>query len=225
MTELFTTLQKPWDGIEASATFFARGDRIEKQLVKTGQTENPSLHLAFALAATEVTGKFENALCKWHAKGATIKTFANFQVYIQVKFAKKTKNSKTLAQSVGSGIANAMNDKMDKVDEADAATIVITKVTNAMQTQQNKQFKQMMQLIKTSMQSNGTHNVPTLPPPPSNNGGGSDNRGEGHDSSRCDGKKRCPHFKWMVYNKPEKCFEMEANVAKCPAGWKSMTDT
>jgi hypothetical protein len=43
--------------MKAPATFFARGDRIEKQLVKTGQSVNPPLRLAFALAATELTGE------------------------------------------------------------------------------------------------------------------------------------------------------------------------
>ena len=62
VTELITKLQAPWDGIEAPATFFARGDRIKKQLVKTGQAANPTLRLAFAVAATEATGEFEKSL-------------------------------------------------------------------------------------------------------------------------------------------------------------------
>jgi hypothetical protein len=130
--ELITKLQTPLDGIEAPTTFFARGDRIENQLVKTGQAANPMLCLAFALAATEATGEFENSLQEWHTKGTTIKTLPNFHVYIQNKFAKKTKHSKTSAQSVGCGIANSMNDAMDQVEEAEAAAIAIAEVANSM---------------------------------------------------------------------------------------------
>ncbi|KAL7474037.1 hypothetical protein ACHAW6_000036, partial [Cyclotella cf. meneghiniana] len=111
-------------------------DKIEKRLVKTGQTANPTLRLAFALAATEATGDYESPLREWHAKGATIKTFANFRVYIQNKFAKKTKHNKTSARSVGRGIANATDEQIDKVDEAEAAAIAIAEVANAMQAQQ-----------------------------------------------------------------------------------------
>jgi hypothetical protein len=36
-------LLKEWDGIETPASFFARGDRFERQLEKVGQTKNPEL--------------------------------------------------------------------------------------------------------------------------------------------------------------------------------------
>jgi hypothetical protein len=41
--ELFTNIQKPWDGIEAPATHFARGNKYERQLLKVGQNKNPEL--------------------------------------------------------------------------------------------------------------------------------------------------------------------------------------
>lgn len=181
VTELTTKLQTFWDGIEAPATYFSRGDKIEKQLVKTGQTANPTLRLAFALAATEATGDYESTLREWHAKGATIKTFANFHVYIQNEFTKKTKHNKTSARSVGRGIANATDEQIDKVDEAEAAAIAIAEVANAMQAQQNKQFEQMMQMMKTMMQNNGTNPAPTQPP--TNTGGDKANGGGGRDGA------------------------------------------
>jgi hypothetical protein len=82
VTELITKLQAPWDGIKAPATFFARGYRIERQLVKTGQAANPPLCLAFALAATEATGKYKTMLREWHAKVITFKTLPNLRIYI-----------------------------------------------------------------------------------------------------------------------------------------------
>jgi hypothetical protein len=113
---------------------------------------------------------------------------------------------------------------MDQVNDAEAAAIAIAKVANAMQVQQNKQFEQMMEMTKTLMQGNGTHKAPTQPPPPSNPGGGNDNGGGGRGTSRNKEKKRCPHCKWMVYHKQEKCFELEANAAKRPTGWKSIKE-
>jgi hypothetical protein len=38
-------------------------------------------------------------------------------------------------------------------------------------------------------------------------------------------KKKYPHCEMEVYHKLEACFELEANAAKCPAGWKSKKST
>ena len=78
VTELFSNLQKAWDGIETPAAFFARGDKYKRQLEKAGQAKNPELRLAFALATFKESGKFEPALCKWETKKKPEKTFAKF---------------------------------------------------------------------------------------------------------------------------------------------------
>jgi hypothetical protein len=46
VTGLIQELQKPWDQVKAPVILFARGDKIERQLVKAGQAENPTLRLA-----------------------------------------------------------------------------------------------------------------------------------------------------------------------------------
>ena len=38
-------------------------------------------------------------------------------------------------------------------------------------------------------------------------------------------KKKNPHCLLEVCHKPEKCFELEANAGKRPAGWKSKKRT
>jgi hypothetical protein len=62
MTKLIANIQKPWDGIEAPAVYFAQGDKYECQLLKVGQKKNPELWLAFALAMFQAAGEFESAL-------------------------------------------------------------------------------------------------------------------------------------------------------------------
>jgi hypothetical protein len=37
VTELISSIQKPWDGIEAPAAHFARGDKYKRQLLKSGK--------------------------------------------------------------------------------------------------------------------------------------------------------------------------------------------
>ncbi len=60
VVELFTNIQKPWDGIEAPAAHFTRGNKYEYQLLKVGQNKNPELQLAFALATFQASGEFES---------------------------------------------------------------------------------------------------------------------------------------------------------------------
>jgi hypothetical protein len=49
VTELISNIQKPWDGIEAPAAHFARGDKYEHQLLKVGQRKNHNYNLPLPL--------------------------------------------------------------------------------------------------------------------------------------------------------------------------------
>ena len=149
VTELFTNIQKPWDGIEVPAAHFARGDKYERQLLKVGQNKNPELRLAFALATFQASGEFESALREWEAKPKANQTFANFRVFMQKEFGKQYKQNKTTAESVGNGIANNITDK--EVEQLEAQALFIAELANSMQDQSQKQFKEMMELFKTKL--------------------------------------------------------------------------
>ena len=209
VTELFANLQKAWDGIETPAAFFARGDKYERQLEKAGQAKNPELRLAFALATFEASGEFEPALRDWDAKKKSEKTFPKFRVYMQQEFGKHHKHNKTTAKSVGHGIANSVTDKqVEELDKIEAQAFVLAEFANSINEQNTKQFKEMMELFKKALDSKDS------PKPGNQNGGGGGKP-----------KKKCPHCGLMVYHKPEKCFELEANADKRPANWKSVKST
>jgi len=203
VTALIQELQKPWDNVEAPATLFARGDKIERQLVKAGQAENPTLRLAFALSTFESAGEFEPSIREWKAKPAIDRTFPNFRIYMQKAFADRKKHDKTTAKSAGRGIANSATD--EKVDEAEAAALAIAEVAMVMQSNQEKQFKQMIDLFKEVMKSNVPGGAPLQAPAPA--------------PTQPKQRKVCPHCK-RPHSKPEKCWELEANAADRPANWK-----
>ena len=206
VTELIQQLQKDWDHIEAPATFFARGDKIEKQLVKAGQAANPALRLAFGHATFEASGEFDPDLRRWKDKAPADKTFANFRVFMQKAFTDRTKHNKTTAKAAGHGIANLTTDEsMGKVDEAEAAALAIAEVAMALQANQEKQFKQMMEMFTQMMKANVP--APATPAPATAPPGQPKNR------------KLCPHCK-RPHAKPEKCWELEANKDSRPANWK-----
>lgn len=145
VTELTANLQKEWDGIEAPAAHFARGDRYKRQLEKAVQTKNPALRLAFALATFQKSGEFEASLRTWDEKSATQKTFANFRVFIQKEFGKHHKQNKSTAQSVGHGIANNVTYKqVNHIDALKAQAMIMAEVANNIAEQNQKQFEEMM---------------------------------------------------------------------------------
>ena len=198
MTELFTNIHKPWDGIEAPAAHFARGDKYEHQLLKVGQNKNPELRFAFALATFQASGEFESALRKWEVKPKVDQMFANFCVFTQNELGKHHKQNKTTAKLVGFGIANSVTDKdIEKIEQLEVQALMIAKFANSMQEQSQKQSKEMMEMFKAMLDKSSS----TLTYP----------------------KKG--HCWFEVYHKPEACFELEANAAKRPAGWTSKKST
>jgi hypothetical protein len=127
-----TFKSQSWDGIEAPAAHFARGDKFKRQLLKVGQSKNPELRLAFALATFQASGEFEPALCNWEAKPKANQTFVNFRVFIQKEFRKQHKQNKTTAKSVGYGIANSITDKeVEQIKQLEAQALFVAELATA----------------------------------------------------------------------------------------------
>ncbi len=172
--------------------------------MKVGQNKNPELQLAFALARFQSAGEFKSALHEWDVKPKLDQTFANFHIFMQKEFGKHHKQNKTTARLVGYGIANSITKKeVEKIEHLEAQVLMIAKLANSMQEQSQKQFKEILDLFKATLNTN-TSPTPTTPK------GGAGKK-----------KKKCPHCKTEVYHKLEACFKLDANTAKCPAGWKS----
>jgi hypothetical protein len=208
VTELTANLQKDWDGIEAPAAHFARGDRYERQLEKAGQSKNPTLRLAFGLATFQKSGEFEASLRQWDEKSTTQKTFANFRVFIQKEFAKHHKQNRSTAKSVGHGITNNVitDEQANQIETLEAQAMIMAEVANSIAEQNQKQFKEMMAMFQKAIETKNSPNAPANPT------GGKQ-------------KKKCPHCAKLVYHAPAKCFELEANAANRPAGWKSTKES
>ena len=216
VTQLMSHLLQEWDGIEAPAAYFAKGDRFERQLLKAGQQKNPELRLAFALTHFEKTGEFEPAIREWKALPATNKSFANFRVYIQKEFSERRKHDKSTAGSVGRGIANSVIDKqVDEMERLEAHALLLAELANTLAEQNQKQLKELMAEFTKTLKTKDS------PQPSNQTGGGGNQNGDGKGKQ----KKKCPHCGLVVYHKPEKCFELEANASKRPEGWKSKKET
>jgi len=178
--------------------------------LKVGQSKNPELRLAFALGTFHASGEYEPALRDWEAKPKVDQTFVNFRVFIQKEFGKQHKQNITTAKSVGYGIANSITEKeIDQIEQLEAQALMIADLAHIMKDESQKQFKEMMELFKATLEKNSPS--PTNPKNPTT---GADKK-----------KKKCPHCGMEVYQKPDACFELEANAAKRPEGWTSKKST
>ncbi len=85
--------------------------------MKVGQRKNPELQLAFALATFQSAGEFKSALREWEVKPTADQTFTYFRIFMQKEFGKHHKQNKTIAKSVGYGIANSItNNAVDQIN-------------------------------------------------------------------------------------------------------------
>ena len=154
--------------------------QIRRELLKVGQSKNPELRLAFALATFQASGEFEPALRDWEAKPKADQTFGTFRVFIQKEFGKQHKQNKTTAKSVGYGIANSITDKeVEQIEHLEAQALFVAELANSMQEQSQKQFKEMMEVFKATFEK------PPSPTNPRNPKSGADKK-----------KKKCPHLGW-----------------------------
>ena len=153
VTHLMTELTRPWEVTENPATKFARDDKIERQLIKAGLATQPNLWLALAMSAFKATGEYDAQIGKFEAKATADKTFDNFRLFIVNKYAKRSKQDKSTAKSVGFGIATtavAADIPNNDIQAAEAAW-AISEVANAIQAAQDKQNDRMMEMFKQMM--------------------------------------------------------------------------
>jgi hypothetical protein len=214
-TECLNTLLVPWEPTENPATYFARNDKIEKQLKEAGYGDKSKERLAVALTSFKSAGEYDAALREWDQKSAADKTFKNFRKIIVDEFTKHERRNKSTAKSVKFGIANqaAEEARLKEAEDADAAAYAIAEALHtaqqkqyeAMQAAQNKQNENMMEMFKMMMQSMGTNAPLPTPTPPNPN-----NRQR---------RDKCPSCGFR-HAKPQDCWELEANKSKRPANWK-----
>ena len=213
-TKCLNSLLTPWEPTENPATYFARNDKIEKQLTEAGYGDQSKLRLAIALTSFKSSGEYDAALREWDQRTAADKTFKDFRKIIVDEFTKHERRNKSTAKSVKFGIANQATEeaRLREAEQADAATYAIAealqsaqqKQLEAMQAAQAKQTENMMEMFKTMMKTMGSNApLPTTTPAPTN-------------PPRRD---KCPACGFR-HAKPAECWELEANKSKRPANWK-----
>lgn len=109
MMKIWKERDKPWNGIETLATYFARVKKNVKLLalampkpIVTDMTKQ----MMSVLSAFAETGHFNTAVREWERKPTSVKIWDNMKVFINNKFCKANKSGGLTAKQAGYGSAN-----------------------------------------------------------------------------------------------------------------------
>ena len=212
---------KPWDGVESPAVYFARVEKNIKLLTHvtpTPITTDMTERMMAVLSAFADTGNFNAAAREWEQKPDSEKTWSNIKVFINGEYCKAKKNGVLTAKQAGYGTANAMQAITEiSTDQANLATNVFDALT---------EMKRSMEELKKSI--NHHTNAGKQVASTDAEGGGEKSYAERLAERQAERKKRwreTPVCKICNKKHPgvadDKCWELEANAANRKPGWKS----
>ena len=219
ITELSTKLHEPWDQIKNPATWFARGDKYEKQLEKAGIKTAPELRLALAKAAFRRAGEYNEAIARFDAKNPNQQTVAVFKTHMTKEFSTHAKQNKSSAKSVQFRIANNVQEIQDTQEQVltpeDQALIELIAAMQGSKTDDTT----IKEFMKTT-----TETLKALTEKINKSGGNQAGGGQtgGNRNGRRNNRNRngakCKHCNRAHFHivKEEDCWELEENKDKRP---------
>jgi hypothetical protein len=164
------------------------------------------------LDALTKSGNFNPTICEWEQKPDGEKTWENIKVFTCKEYTKAQKQGALTARQAGFGSANAMQEAITDVtkDQANLATNVVNTLKEMKLTITKLQKKVDQKAATTSSESTEA------------------GKSSYYAEKRAKQRKKwevalvCKHCNGKHPRQPEdKCWELEANAATPPLGWKS----
>jgi hypothetical protein len=217
---LLNELNSPWNVVEVPTANFNRVEKAIKQLAHVNVPWPLEASMNSTLKAFKDSGDYDPAVHEWEAKPEADKTWANLKIMVSNEYSNFHCQNTATAKSVGYGSANSATAAIDDY-------VAITEELVATITEENE--KKIKALTKETTDT--LNQIKAL----------LENRpattaAEPGQSARA--KKRAEYRKKLVSatacancgnkhpNIPDvKCWELEANAATRPAGWKSAKAT
>ena len=206
-----------WNCTENPAAYFARVEKnvhllslVTPTPIATDMTERT---MAVLDAMTE-SGNFNAAVREWEQKPDGEKTWENIKVFTCEEYTKAQKRGAITARQAGFGSANAMQEAITDItkDQANLATNVVDAL---------KEMKTTIAELQKKVDQKGTTAA-------SESTEAGKSKSAYYAKKRAERKKKmeaapiCKHCNRKHPSQPEdKCWELEANAATRPSGWKS----
>ena len=223
--ELLNTLNAPWNVAEVPTTHFNKVEKAIKQLARVNVPWPLEASMNSTLKSFKDSGDYDPAVREWEARPEIEKTWANLKIMVSNEYSKFHRQNTATAKGVGYGSANAATvEDYAAITEELVATIseenekrikVLTKET----TDALNQIKALLEQKSTNAKAPATAN-----------------NASAEQSDRA--KKRAAYRKKVAEAtacvncgkkhpsiQDDKCWELEANAASRPSGWKSSKST
>ncbi len=225
--------KKPWDPTMSIMAYFTGLDKFQISLADRGILTSVKEKAMVAGARMWESEMFtEDRMVAWENRPAADQTWANLQAYFTEKWLERRQYLAAMAkQSRFKKAALAAQEQAAATEEGETQA----KMFALLQEQHQSQLEAMAAAKKATMEAmmermnalvaaqGGRKNSADKEntPPLTNGGKGDDSKKRGPRRK----KTKCPHCQVLVYHKPEKCYELEANKDKRWVGWKSIKET
>ena len=226
---LLNELNSPWNVAEVPTVFFNRVEKATKQLARVNVPWPMEASMNSTLKSFKDCGDYDAPVREWEAKPEAYKTWDNLKLMISNEYSKFHRQHTSTAKSTGYGSANALEEYVMITEElvANISEENEKKLQTHVQRLEslNKANTDMLKSIMSLLDKSGGSNATA---PATTVSGAKQDR----QQKRSEYKKRletatpCTHCKKKHPNRAdEKCWELDANAASRPAGWKSVKAT
>ena len=216
----------PWSVTEVPTAYFTRVEKAIKQLERVNIQSDRTACMNIALAHFRKCGEFNPAVREWEARPIATQTWANLKVMMATEYAKAKRQDSTTAAAAGYGSANAMMDDYVMVTEELVANL--TEQQNKKMDATAKQLEALAASVAAMTAAfKGANAAPkstAAPPAAASDSAASTSRKAKRDAYRLrlQNAVTCGNCgKKHPSIAEDKCWELPANAATRPSGWKS----
>ncbi len=224
---------KSWDPTMSITAYFTGLDRFMISINYHGIAKSVKEKTMAAGAQMWESEMFtEDQMVTWENKPTTDQTWVNLQTYFTKKWLERRQYlAATTKQSRFKEAALVAQEQASAEEEGETQAMMFALLQDqhklqleAMAAANKVVMEAMMERMNAMLGGDGgkrSKRDKENTPPSTNANKGNDNKAQ-----KAKRKKRlCPHCNMLVYHKPDKCYELEANKDRRWIGWKSVKET
>ena len=227
ITALLAECDVPWNAAEVPTKYFNRIEKARRQLARANVQVDERAMMAKALKSFKDAGDFDAPIREWDARPAIAQTYANLKALMCAEYSKLNRQDATTARASGHASANVIEEMAQATEELVAElTEKHTKQIESLIKSNNEAIQKLTAAILANKPTNAATPAAT---PTSSGDPVAAAKAEAKKAAWEEKKKKatlCPHCNKVHPNRThEQCWELPANAAKRPEGWKSVHST
>lgn len=218
ITSLLTECDAPWNSAEVPTKYFNRTEKARRQLARANVQIDERAMMAKALKSFKDAGDYDAPIREWEAKPVAAQTYANLKVVMCAEFSKLNRQDSTTARATGHASVNNVVEEMAQATEELVAELTErhTKQVESLIKSNSDAMEKLTAAILANKPAAASGAVPTAAATAAATAKAAARK------AKWEATPICPHCnrKHAKFG-PELCWELPANAATRPAGWKS----